>query len=152
MLHYTDADRGTFQNLEYARQLVSFDGMRYEGRCGLENVTPTDIDGYIQLDLHNIFIIFELKHIGIPSDGQKNALVKMVDALRHDKKNNAVLFIAEHNTDGMIIAKDAIVTKAYWRGRWFDGVNGLTLDASIRKYIQFIRDKNKCEGDTEGKS
>lgn len=82
MKYYSDANRGTFQNEQFAKQLVSFEGMKYKGRMGYNNVTPTDIDGFIQLDVWNCFIFFELKKYGVPPDGQGCALSNLVDAVK----------------------------------------------------------------------
>lgn len=66
MKHYSDENRGTLQNEQYAKQLISFEGMKYDGRNGYKNVTPTDVDGFMQLDVENCFIFFELKRYGEP--------------------------------------------------------------------------------------
>lgn len=120
MNSYRDVSRGQFQNLNYAKQIVSFDGLRFMGRNGLCNVTPTDVDGLVQLDKENCFILFELKHSGDMSTGQESALTKLCDAIQAGG-TNCIVFMAVHNTPypEPIIAKDAVVKRVYWNGRWY---------------------------------
>lgn len=133
MKEYQDSYRGTFQNLEYAKQIVSFDGMKFEGRNGKLNVTPTDIDGYIQLDKENLFIFFELKHDGGMSAGQSDALTRLCDAIQASKKFGCIVLLAVHNTphDKPIIAKDAIVRCAYSQKNWYKAQTDMTLYDTI---------------------
>ena len=143
MLHYTDDNRGMFQDESHAKQLISFQGMLYEGCDGKRNVTPTDIDGYIQLDNYDIFILFELKKFGPPSYGQGHAYAKMIDGLQ-DGGKNAVLIVAEHNTkDQVIMAKDAVVTFIYVDGKWHKIAKKFSLDEAIRRYIESVNKKRK---------
>lgn len=143
MYAYEDENRGLFQSERYAKQLVSFEGLRFQGRSARANVTPTDIDGYIQLDKENCFIFFELKHSGEVADGQSNALTKMVDALNSGGAES-VLYIAVHETKApqVIKAKDAKVKKLYWRKKWktYKEPNK-TLYECIRDYLKYLEDK-----------
>lgn len=141
--YYTDDSRGTFQCEQYARQLVSFQGMKYKGRSGYRNVTPTDIDGFIQLDENNCFIFFELKRDGDPPTGQGSALRSLVDAI--DKGGaESVLLIAHHDeaSENIIVAKDSIVDQIYWRGRMVPG-SGKTLGTVIDEYIEFLEEEER---------
>ena len=119
MNNYSDSTRGHFQNESYAKQLVSFEGMLFEGRSGVRNVTPTDIDGFVQLKKQKAFLFFELKHSGGMPEGQKDALADLCDAIIAGGKN-AVVFLATHGTSNgeTIKAKDAIVSEVYWKGKW----------------------------------
>ena len=139
MNRYDDATRGTFQSEDRAKQLVSFDGFKFNGRNGKANVTPTDIDGLIQLDNEDCFIFFELKYSGGVAAGQGCALEKLVDAVASGGKD-CVLFVATHNTKApkTIIAKDAIVNSLYWRGKWLQSSKGFNLLYAINSYIRFI--------------
>lgn len=141
MKDYQCTERGTFQNKEYAKQLVSFEGMKFEGRNGQLNVTPTDIDGLIQLDTLNCFVFFELKHSGGVPKGQRDALRKLVDTA--DKGGaNSIAFVAIHNTEypENIIAKDAKVESFYYEGRWYR-LEGLskTLYELINSYLENLK-------------
>lgn len=150
MRYYTNEHRGTFQNEQYAKQLVSFEGMKYRGRSGYRNVTPTDIDGFIQLDENNCFIFFELKRSGIPSVGQGSALTSLVDAVSKSG-SNCVLFVAQHDeqSENTIIAKDSIVNRIYWNGKWYSEHHRRTLGELIDTYINNLEkeghDTNKTK-------
>lgn len=141
MNSYENATRGTYQNKDYGRQLVSFEGMRYQGSTGLMNVTPTDIDGFIQLNKEDIFIFFELKHgkTFIPF-GQAEALTKLVDEL-NDK---AILFVASHGCENGedIIAAETIVSRFYWNKQWTYVSSG-TLNEWINRFITFKQKKEE---------
>ena len=142
MNHYEDSTRGTFQNEEFAKQLVSFEGMRYEGRQGKLNVSPTDIDGFIQLDKINCFIFFELKKQGSPSAGQGSALMRLVDAVEKSGANS-VLFVACHGTSETIVAKDAKLTEVYWNHNWQQRVHSVTLGEAIERFIRHYEKKQR---------
>ena len=138
-MDYDSENRGEFQMIEGAKQLVSFSGMKYEGRSGYRSVTPTDIDGFIQLDKYDAFIFFELKHHGFSPSGQFEALKKMVDGL--SENHNSVLFIATHNapTGETITAKDSQISHYYQDGKLIkcDGVH--YLGEGINKYISYLK-------------
>lgn len=139
--NYSSENRGTFQNTEYAEQLVYFDGMRFEGENGVNDVTPTDIDGLIQLTRENCFIFFELKHSGSVPYGQKMALEKLCDGLEAGGVNS-VAIVATHHTPQQdpIIARDAKVEKVYWKGEWKFCKGNPPLLWTIQKYIEKIRE------------
>ena len=143
MNQYDNASRGTFQNENHAKQLVSFEGLRFKGRNGISNVTPTDIDGLVQLDKENCFIFFELKHSGGVPYGQASALTKLADAVQAGG-TNCVVFVAVHNTPfpQTIIAKDSIVRNIYWKGKWYVEYKGRTLYEIAINFIDFIKEDN----------
>ena len=118
---------------EKAKQLVCFDGLTLQGRHGYNNVWPTDIDGYIQLDVENLFIFLELKFKGGMKYGQDKALTRLADAIGE----NAYVLLAEHDVADPrrpIMAKDAIVIRIY-RGRmgWYETAG--TVKSIIDKMI-----------------
>ena len=138
--NYDNATRGTFQNEGYAKQLVSFEGMRFRGREGKMNVTPTDIDGLVQLDIENCVIFFELKFKdGMPS-GQKRALESICDAVA-DGGRNSVVFLATHDVpEGQtIIAKDAETRSYYWKGEWRTIMPPKPLYEAINHFVIWIK-------------
>ena len=157
MNSYEDAARGTYQNRDYARQLVSFEGMVFQGSTGLMNVTPTDIDGFIQLDRENAFIFFEIKH-GDPEvpAGQAKALKRLADVIE-EGVGNSLLIISTHDkvyTED-VIAGNTIVSRYYTRGKWFKPYTPeTTLKQCVDSYIEFLnktgeitngREKNVCK-------
>lgn len=140
MYAYEDEYRGTFQSERYAKQLISFEGMRFQGRSARANVTPTDIDGFIQLDAQNCFIFFELKHGGEVPGGQSSALTKMVDAIAEGGAES-VLYVAVHdNPEGeTVMAKEAKVKRLYWHKRWMTYKEPKkTLYESICDYLNYL--------------
>lgn len=141
MTSYEGTERGTFQNKQYAKQLISFEGLRFRGRNGYNNVTPTDIDGLVQLDNENCFIFFELKHSGDVPTGQSKALTRLCDAVQAGGVN-CVVFVAIHNTpyDQMIIAKDSVVQKIYWNGKWYAESRHRRLYEIALNFISFIKE------------
>ena len=141
---YSRQERGTFQNEDYAKQIVSFKGMIFEGRTGRYNITPTDIDGVIQLDKEDCAILFELKHQGGAACGQKTACEWIVDRIRM-AGSNGIFLIAEHNTKypETIIAKDAIVTNVYWNGKWLKPQNPVTLGDAVTRHIKWLHERTK---------
>lgn len=140
MKHYDDESRGTIQREDCFKQPISFKGMLFNGRNGMPNVSPTDIDGYIQLDNEKCHIFFELKYSGNASVGQLGAFEKLVDAISPDRADG-ILFIAKHSTDlpQTIEAKSAIVERIYWRGRGYPITSGKTLFEYIGNYIKWRR-------------
>jgi len=137
---YEDATRGIFQSERKVSQLVSFEGMKYVGVTGKTNVTPTDIDGFIQLEREGCFIIFELKHSGGLPIGQRKALEKLSDSLGQEN----IVLVAIHNTPipQKIIAKDAIVDEYYYKGKWRTTKYNETLGDRVNEFIEFVRKKN----------
>lgn len=145
MRNYDDARRGTPQEPNHIKQVVSFEGLKFTGASGLMNATPTDIDGYLQLDSINAFIFFELKYKGGMPNGQKRAYEKLVDAI-NDGGGTAILILAVHGQDrGVINARNAIVTRIYSR---YDGVNTKWYTPKskqpLSKYLKrFIEEQEK---------
>ena len=144
MNNYNDATRGTFQNETAAKQLVSFDGLRFEGRTGRMNVTPTDVDMFIELENLNAFIFAELKYSGDVPEGQALALEHLVNAICGEH-TFSIVFVAIHNTDAQstIIAKDAVIKKFYWRGKWYIDGRKKTLKEGVEGFIKYIKDKKE---------
>lgn len=147
MTDYSNGQRGLFQHSDMAKQLVSFEGLVFQGENGKNNVTPTDIDGLVQLDKENCFIFFELKHHDNCPLGQKKALERLADCIstKHKEEkydSECVVFIANHNTpkDKTIIAKNSIVVEFYYHGKWFpDGKR--TLGEISRDFINILSNK-----------
>ena len=110
-------NRGTIQHRERARQIISFNGMRYD------NGTPTDVDGLFEWR-NKAFIFYEFKMRGVEMpEGQRKALERVIDALgAADKK--AVLFLCSHDVENPhddVVAADAAVERIYYKGKWSDG-------------------------------
>lgn len=87
-------DRGTIHHENRAKQLIRFDGCNIEGT----NITPTDIDGYIEY--HNkSTIMIEVKTPGKEVEqGQRLVLERFVhDGYKAGKRNLAI--VADHHSN-----------------------------------------------------
>lgn len=144
--HY-NGERGAIENEAAMRQPTDFSGMLFEGASGYKTVTPTDIDGFTQLDKDNIYMFFELKYSGDMPAGQEKALCRLVDNLGK-AGCNAVLFLARHGTKlpNVIKAKDSSVVKCYWHGKWHEKEyikEPRKLQDAMERYVSFVRNKKE---------
>ncbi len=132
-MKYDDSNRGRIQNRERARQIIDFNGIRYN------NITPTDIDGFFEYK-NKAFVFFEykLRDADVPR-GQELALMRVVDGLSAAGKN-AVLFLCRHSEDNPhkdIRAAEALVEKIYWCGKWHTGTNK-TVKAQTDRFLRWV--------------
>lgn len=106
------AQRGKIRNREQAQQIRDFSGLRWG------TITPTDIDGFFEIN-NELFVFIEIKFKGknLPY-GQKLALERLIDILQKDKK--AILIIAKHNEnpEDDINAAACEVVQYRFRGKW----------------------------------
>lgn len=127
-----------------ASQLVDFSKMVFA-----RNATPTDIDGFIELD-DKFFVFFDLKHENAEKiqGGQKLAYTRLTNAIHNpDKDKHCITLIAKHSTpvDMDIQADDCLVTDCYFNGVWH---NVCKEGARLKEYIdEFV--KNGCPSITE---
>lgn len=138
--HY-NGERGSIQSEELMRQPTDFSGMLFEGRKGYKNVTPTDVDGFVQLAKEQIFIFFELKYSGDMPEGQKTALCSLVDAL-DEGGYKTTLILAVHGTKApeAIKAKNARAVKYYYKHKWYDITKEMrTLYQTMNGFLEFTR-------------
>lgn len=128
-MNYTDENRGKFQCLERAKQLISFEGLQYG------HGSPTDVDGLLEFD-NKVFVFFELKHRNaVMPQGQKLALERIINNLDLAGKKS-VLFVASHSVDNpeqKVFAADSRVTGVYFKGRWHSG--GGTLKQRVDDFL-----------------
>jgi len=114
-------------------QICDYSGLRFG------TITPTDIDGFI--DLHGkAFIIFELKHRGaeLPR-GQRIALESLV------KGRPGIVFVAEHSVDDVkqsVNAADCLVRELYLpcARLWRKPKCKITLLEAIQSYIESLEE------------
>ena len=136
MEFYTNDNRGTIQNAKRAKQLIRFDGLRYN------NITPTDLDFFAEY--HNqAFIFAEFKHgsADVPF-GQKLALMRITDRIQQSGAE-AVLFVCEHyvgdpNED--VYAAESIVRKIYYKQQIYRG-DGKTLKELWNRFLDYATKK-----------
>lgn len=131
---YTDANRGLIQNRDRMKQLISFEGMKFDG------VTPTDIDCFFEKnDRYFVFYEYKYDHAQIP-EGQELALTRIVNALDSTGREAILLWCSHHAPQGEDIqAKDAIVVGAYYKHKWRDG-GGRTAKEVTDAFIRYIKE------------
>ena len=121
--------RGKINHRSRARQINDFSNMQFDG-----GITPTDIDGLIEYD-DKCFILFEIKlHDAPVPNGQKLALVRLVDNL----SKPALLVIASHDVEDAnmdIDVSKCVVTDYYSFGTWRDG-NGRSLKSLTHYFLK----------------
>lgn len=126
---------GKIHSRNRAKQIIDFSGLRYNSPSTKGDITPTDIDGFIEYD-NKCFIFVEIKLKGNPLPyGQQLALKRLVN----DCSKPSILFIAEHNVESPhndINAAECIVRKYYRAGKWGNW-NGkeYTLKQAIDSYL-----------------
>ena len=105
-------DRGKIRNREQAQQIRDFSGLRWG------TITPTDIDGFFEIQ-NIIFIFIEIKYkdAKLPF-GQRLALERLIDIISKEKK--AILILARHENEPKedIDAANCEVTQYYFRQTW----------------------------------
>ena len=132
--------RGEIKYLERYKQLISYAGMELTRK-----ITPTDIDGFIDLK-GKCFIYIEGKLINKELDyGQRLALENVVKSHeKADHKSIAIIFRLNSKPDDLIDAKSQIVSEVYlkynnnYKWRKPPKVNLLTCLLNYIKWIEKI--------------
>jgi hypothetical protein len=104
-------ERGKIKNHEASLQVKDYSGIKYRG-----GITPTDIDGFIEIN-NEAFIFIELKHRDRPLPyGQRLALERLCDNL----SKPSIVLVCSHSTplDQEIDAASVIVKEVRWAGKW----------------------------------
>ena len=131
---YTEANRGLIQNRERMKQLISFEGMKFDG------VTPTDIDCFFEKN-DRYFVFYEYKYgNAVIPEGQELALTRIVNALDSTGRE-AILLWCIHNAqqDEDIQGKDATVVCAYYKHKWCD-CGRRTAKEVTDAFIRYIKE------------
>lgn len=141
-MEYNDGNRGKLQFRARARQIISFEGMKYG------NGSPTDIDALIEWkDRAYILMEFKLRGAELPG-GQKLALQRMIDDFERAGKL-ATLLVCEHEVDDPeqdVIAREAMVRQVYFAGEWFPAAGkyrNKTVDEAVRRFIEYADRQRK---------
>ena len=133
-MKYNDGNRGKYQNESRARQLIRFEGLRFN------NITPTDIDLFMEYH-DKAFVIAEIKHRDAEMPrGQQLALTRVVDRIAATSAE-AVLFYCIHqvdNTDDDVYAAQVFVRGVYYKGVWYKS-RKRTLKDAITSFLNFIK-------------
>ncbi len=123
--------RGKIRNREQSGQVRDFSKLRFG------NVTPTDIDGYLEF-LNRVFIYLELKYRGYPMPmGQRVALERGCKRIQ-DGGGDAYVLVAKHFSppDEDIDASELPLTHLFHKGRW----ESVDCPCSVREAIIHILD------------
>lgn len=134
-------DRGKIRNREQARQIVSYDGLKWG------TITPTDIDGCIEYR-DRAFIFFESKYKGAELEtGQRLAFERLIDNL--SKMKPAILIFVWHenepNTDIKIASCQ--VVRFYYQQKWREEKSRRKLKEFCDRFIEHIQlseETNDC--------
>jgi hypothetical protein len=132
-----DVGRGEIRNQERYKQLIS-----YKGMVRHRNITPTDIDTFIDYN-GNAFVYGDAKLIGEKiSYGQKTAFENIANS-HNNSGRPTIVFVYRHSTppEEEIIAANCIVSEIYWRDKWHYGEFG-TLIECVTKFEFFCKNKN----------
>ena len=134
--------RGEIKHIDRYKQLISYGVMEL-----MRRITPTDIDGFIDLN-GKCFIYIEGKLINKTMDyGQRLALENVVKS--HEKANHmSCAIIFRHNTkaDEIIDAKNQSVDEVYLRGKndifkWRKIKNTKLLEF-LNNYMEYVKENN----------
>jgi len=124
-------ERGKIRNKEIAKQLKDFSNLRFE------NVTPTDIDGFIEFN-NCIYILIEAKFLEdkLP-EGQERALINLVDTIFESSKKG-ILIIAIHNQplEQDIPFYKCLVSRYRSRKSWYSPKKEMTIKNLIDSYLK----------------
>ena len=141
--------RGVIRNRGRSRQINDFRNLRYK------NITPTDIDGFIELE-NRAYVYFEVKHRNAKSPyGQKLAFERV--AVDHGKAGKpCLIMLLEHDVDD--VEKDVDVAACLVRKvfvntdpnpKWRNTVNNMTALELFNFFIEFSKDASPQCGNIE---
>lgn len=135
--NYNEENRGKVQYESRAKQYIRFERLRYG------NITPTDIDGY--MEYHDAgFVFYEAKYENAKmSPGQEKSYTRLCDALQSAGKV-AILMLCEHDTqaDNDVWLYSCVVREYYYKKKWHSGNNRTVLqltDLIIEKLDEWER-------------
>lgn len=131
-------ERGKIKYLERYKQLISYEGLRRR-----RNITPTDIDGFI--DYGGVsFVYIDGKLVNKRIDyGQKMAYEHAVDS-HSTAGHESCAIIFEHNEppENIIMAHEKIVIWIYYDKKWSDvSSTGRTVIETIEAWGKHCEDK-----------
>ena len=129
MLGDMPAKRGQIKYRGRRKQIIDYSGVRYK------NITPTDIDGYFEIQ-NKVYIFIELKLENAPFErGQELAFERLVDNI----KKPAIFIIGIHNvteTYEDIKAHECVVWKYRYDKKWYPPSKRMTIKELIDKFLK----------------
>jgi len=120
-------ERGKINFRERSRQIRDYSGLRYK------NITPTDIDGFLEIQ-DKVFIFLEFKTGKTQlTFGQELALERLCD----NTNRPTILIIAKHNhsIDEDIDAAKCQVVKYRYARKWYNANPGKTVKFLIDRFL-----------------
>ena len=135
-MQYTNENRGKIQFRERKKQIIDFSGLKYD------NITPSDIDGYIEYrNIASILYEFKYKNAEL-SDGQLKSLIRNTDKVAKCGCD-AVLFICRHEVDDPnedVDAASTPVDEYYYNKTWYPA-NGRTAKEMTDAFMDYVKKK-----------
>jgi len=135
-------DKTLFRGRELAKQLVSFDGLRYA-----RGITPTDIDAAFDFG-NRLFVLLEVKHgMSQMPRGQEMCLERMCDNLSKQDPitgvNRRCLLMLAHDfhtehPEEDVDASKCMVSKYRFDGVWRSPICDITVRAAIDKTLRML--------------
>jgi hypothetical protein len=125
--------RGVIRNRQMATQVRDFSGLCFG------NITPTDIDGYIEYK-NRCHILIETKYgtAELPY-GQRLALERMCDDLHKAKPTIAI--IASHTSTGDIDVANALVSETRFKRKWIHKYDGMTVRQLVERFLEWVESR-----------
>ena len=118
-------ERGKIRNRNYASQLRDFSGLRFG------NITPTDIDGFIEFG-DKLYIIIESKYRDTEMPyGQELALTRLCQRIAASGRPCYLLIVTFKNGMGDIKYAQTIVARYMYDGDWHVPKAETTLKQAI---------------------
>lgn len=103
--------RGTIRNRKFYNQIKDYSNLRWG------NITPTDIDGFIDFG-NKLFVLIELKYSGGDLEkGQELALERLTDD-RDLIGRHSICIVATYDTDGDVDVAKCSVERVRTKNRW----------------------------------
>lgn len=126
---FMDEMRGVIRNRAFAQQIRDFSGMRFG------NITPTDIDGFIEYKNRGFVVIESKFGQSKLQGGQRLAFERLIDALGTQRPS---LLVVGSHTEGIgedIIIDQSIVTEYRIEKLWRVPKTTLTVYDIVNKFL-----------------
>ena len=126
---FMDELRGFIRNRAFAQQIRDFSGMRFG------NITPTDIDGFIEYKNRGFVVIESKFGQSKLQGGQRLAFERLIDALGATKPS---LLVVGSHIEGIgedILIDQSIVTEYRFEKLWRVPKTTLTVYEIVNKFL-----------------
>lgn len=126
-----------YNNEQYAKQLISFDNMKYG------KIYPSDVDAFIEYR-DKLYILIELKYKNATLPiGQKLMIERLIDRL-NETDCLAVAFVCSHETkyDTNIDLASCKIEKIRWNKKWINDTHFKNIKEGVDYLINYIDKKD----------